>query len=75
LALTCYAQVLAWESATHNVNGWEIVSSNAAHIIKPLRLWPMVRQHRQARFIFLDLCNALHSCVLKAKIKPAYAGE
>src|SRR5688572_19462158 len=35
----------------------------------------MLRQYLLAKFVYLDLCNALHPCAFQSQVKPANASE
>jgi hypothetical protein len=70
------ADVLAGESSADEIDGFEISSTNAADIIEPLRLGPVLRENREAQLVLLDLpdrlANARH---LQAQLEPADAAE
>lgn len=67
---------MAGESSTDHVHSFEVVSADRLHVIEPLSVGPVLRQHGSAIGIFLDLPDDRPQAgAFQPQLQAADAGE
>jgi hypothetical protein len=68
-------EILAGESATEQVNGFQVGGGNSADVVIAFHSRPVFLQNLAAGFVDLDLPAAFQARAVQAKINPADTGK